>query len=845
MLTSTSLEAKKPLVKQPNQQPYRLHFRKVAGLGTMRWLISAGVGCLLYFLWWFFTTLRIGYMPLFVVLALSLGFKVLRMLHEWMHYAQVREPVAPSYKPRLRTVDVLTTAYPGEPYDMIVHTLEAMQAIRYPHTSYLCDEGNDPALRAACARLGVVHVTRQVKVNAKAGNINNALRQATGEVCVVLDPDHAPTSDFLDQVMPYFEDEQVGFVQVVQAYNNQHESLVARGAAEQTYHFYGPMMMGMNGYGTVQAIGANCTFRRAALDSIGGHAPGLTEDMHTAMLLHAAGWQSVYVPKIVSHGLVPASLAAFYSQQLKWSRGAFDLLFRVYPKLFTQFTWAQRLHYLLLPLYFFSGVIALIDLCIPLFALGLNQFPWLASVRMIAQHALPLLGMSLLIRYYAQRWLRAPHESGLHLAGGFLRIGTWWVYTLGFVYAVIGVRVPYLPTPKEGRWGNEWLLAAPNLVLAGLLVVASKYGRVIALSNYTNMMVILALLNTLILVAAATMGQHQVVRNFVKDMSSWPYRGIVLGLHRLQASLAKEIMPRMRYLSPALALVGFVMLGAFQYRHAAKASPIPNWLFLNTQTLHLGQSLSPSSAHSLAAVAGHNVLINFTTKPFTAPDYAIAGLTIPAPTATSQLPAEIRSLANSNQIPLISWSVDAAATQQKDYWQQFARQIKQLPSAVLLRPVLTASDDNDYRRAWKNMVTTFRREQVKNTVWVWTPTANDSLLMRFPGKTYLDWVACPLVASGQNVAYATMRKQLTRNLALHQVPVLVLAPTPSASPLEAARSLTRAYPEVKIVVFNAPTQPLRSTRPSLAHGALLTAPSAALRTSNNSLLDRTNKLLNR
>jgi hypothetical protein len=47
----------------------------------------------------------------------------------------------------------------------------------------------------------------------------------------------------------------------VQAYRNQKDSFVADGAAKQTYLFYGPMMMGMNAYGTTQAIGANCVFR--------------------------------------------------------------------------------------------------------------------------------------------------------------------------------------------------------------------------------------------------------------------------------------------------------------------------------------------------------------------------------------------------------------------------------------------------------------------------------------------------------------------------------------------------------------------------------------------------------
>ncbi|WP_188559960.1 glycosyltransferase, partial [Hymenobacter glacieicola] len=190
--------------------------------------------------------------------------------HEWYHYVSVSEPVAPAGPLPSFTVDVLTTFCPGEPYAMMEETLRAMQAITYPHTSYLCDEADDAFLRQLCQQLGIVHVTRRHKLHAKAGNINHALQQATGQLCVVLDPDHVPAPDFLDHVVPYFTRPTVGYVQVVQAYGNQHESLVARGAAEQTYHFYGPLMMGMNTYNTAQAIGANCTFRRAALDSIGG-----------------------------------------------------------------------------------------------------------------------------------------------------------------------------------------------------------------------------------------------------------------------------------------------------------------------------------------------------------------------------------------------------------------------------------------------------------------------------------------------------------------------------------------------------------------------------------------------
>ena len=470
-----------PALEAPPAQRVTVRLQDAKGTRQMRALVVIGLLLLAQFAWWFADSDHMGYAPLYWALTFSLGYKLLRMLHEWYHYVHVQEPIAPAVPPTAapRRVDMLTTACPGEPHAMIVATLESLVAVRYPHTTYLCDEGDDPALRAVCARLGVVHVTRTVKVNAKAGNINNALRQATGEFCVVLDPDHAVTPDFLDQVMPYFEDDTVGYVQVAQAYGNQKDSFVARGAAEQTYHFYGPLMMGMNGYNTVQAIGANCTFRRRALDGIGGHAAGLTEDMHTAMRLHAAGWRSIYAPVVVSRGLVPASLGAFYMQQLKWARGTFDLLAHVYPRLFRHFTWRQRLHYFTLPLYFFSGVVALIDLGVPIASLLLLEFPWHLSLPEFAVHMLPVTAVGLLIRYHAQQWLRERHEPGLHLAGGFLRIATWWVYTLGLVYTVFNVKVPYLPTPKEGPEKNEWPLSSLNLLLALVSIGAAVYSMLV------------------------------------------------------------------------------------------------------------------------------------------------------------------------------------------------------------------------------------------------------------------------------------------------------------------------------------------------------------------------------
>jgi len=359
---------------------------------------------------------------------------------------------------------------------MIVRTLRAMVDIRYPHTNYLCDEGNDPELREVCRQLGIVHVTRVEKKHAKAGNINNALSRASGQISVVLDPDHEPAPYFLDRTLGYFEDPSVGFVQTVQPYRNQGAGLVARGAAQQTYHFYGPIMMGMHGYGTTQAIGANCVFRRAALDSIGGHASGLAEDMHTSMRLYSKGWRSVYVPESLTRGLVPSTLGAFFKQQLKWSCGAFDLLFQQYPKLWKGFTVWQRFHYGLCPVYFLRGLVGLLELIVPLMCLTLGWIAWRANVMQLLAMALPVLVLSTLIRIRAQAWLLEPQERGLHLAGGFLAAATWWPYLVGVTCAVFRVKVPYVPTPKDDEITDAWRIVIPNLAASALTVAATAYG---------------------------------------------------------------------------------------------------------------------------------------------------------------------------------------------------------------------------------------------------------------------------------------------------------------------------------------------------------------------------------
>lgn len=747
-------------------------------------MVLASFFWLVIFCWWFFGTNRVGNPYLYWPLTIALVLKLMQRAYEWYYYFDISVPVPPK-RTREFTVDMLTTACPGEPHSMIIRTLKKMVAVKYPHTTYLCDEGNDPVLKKVCEELGVVHVTRTDKSHAKAGNVNNALRQATGELCVIMDPDHEPVPDFLDRVLAYFEDEQVGYVQVVQGYYNQKESFVARAAAEQTYHFYGPMMMCMNSYGTVQAIGANCTFRRTALDSIGGHASGLTEDMHTSMKLQAKQWKVLYVPEMLSKGLVPASVSAFYKQQIKWARGTFELFFEVLPGLMKNLTWRQRFHHLMSPVYYLSGVSNLINILIPVLALFLGEFPWKVDVETFILFYSPLLLMTLLIRQYSQKWLMEESERGFHIRGGLLQLGTWWVYVVGFVYSIFKVKVPYIPTPKEGVPENNWKIVMPNLIGAGLSVAAIVYGLKTDLTPYSIFMAGFALINAVFLTYFSVIVQQKLM-NQVRD---FVHRVTGQSSHHSHKVLFWKVRHAVYYrLREAafiltLGLVGFYLYVHFSPKeHEKSLAHTLSKEMKQTGGFYSGLYLPPNDKTiSLESVMKWDIEMGMNTN-------IVSFYQAWGPESISQFPDSVLNVAirEKGVVPMITWEPWSStfpefkedfnlATDRKvmagiidgkfdHYLEQYSEKIRALSGPVFLRfahepdnpqypwSKAGANTAEEFKEAHRYVVNFFAVRGVANVAWVYNPWNDKNAEKYYPGDDFVDWIGI----TGLNYGMAAM-----------------------------------------------------------------------------------------
>jgi len=263
------------------------------------------------------------------------------------------------------TVEVFITAY-GEPLEVIRRTAAAAAAMTGWHRVWILDDGRSDDVRRLADELGVRYVRRPTANGAKAGNINYALTLAKGPLFAILDADFVPRPDLLTQMVPFFHDPTVAFVQGPQVYGNMH-NVVSRGAGYMQTVFYRFIQTGRNRFNAAFCVGTNVIFRRSAVQEIGGMYTGSkSEDVWTSILLHERGWRSIYVSRTVAVGDTPDTVRGFLAQQQRWATGGFEILFTHFP--FSRrwnLTMDQRIQYWVTATFYATGIVPLVLLMVP------------------------------------------------------------------------------------------------------------------------------------------------------------------------------------------------------------------------------------------------------------------------------------------------------------------------------------------------------------------------------------------------------------------------------------------------------------------------------------------------
>ena len=203
-------------------------------------------------------------------------------------------------KGNLPTVDVLICTY-NEEVSLLEKTILASTQIEYPKDKlkvYVLDDGKNNKLEKICKQYEVNYITRENNEFAKAGNINNALKQINGEYFLVLDADMIPYKNILEKTIGYFENKNLAFVQTPQTFYNPdvYQFNIDNEYNNEQDFFMRYIEPARASKDAVLHIGTNAIFRREYVLKVGGYpTSSITEDMALGLLLQAEGYDSIFI----------------------------------------------------------------------------------------------------------------------------------------------------------------------------------------------------------------------------------------------------------------------------------------------------------------------------------------------------------------------------------------------------------------------------------------------------------------------------------------------------------------------------------------------------------------------
>lgn len=308
---------------------------------------------ILYIIWRLFFTLPLDHGTVSLVAGLALAIAetigVLEAIDHYLNMSTGSEPEMPDIPVEwFPDVDVLITTHNEAP-ELLYKTINGCNHLKYPDRSkvhvYLCDDNDRPEMAALAKRMGIGYLGLSGNTMAKAGNLNNALRQTSSPLVATFDADMIPTSAFLMETVPYFflpfmergengiwkeretpMKERIGFIQTPQSFYNpdlfQYNLYSENSIPNEQDYFFREVNVGRNRSNSAIYAGSNTLISREALEDVGYIRTGtITEDFATGIEIQKKGYRCYAVDKTLAHGLAPEDVPSLVKQRERWGRG--------------------------------------------------------------------------------------------------------------------------------------------------------------------------------------------------------------------------------------------------------------------------------------------------------------------------------------------------------------------------------------------------------------------------------------------------------------------------------------------------------------------------------------------
>ncbi|GAA4493122.1 UDP-forming cellulose synthase catalytic subunit [Gluconacetobacter tumulicola] len=419
-------------------------------------------------------------------------------------------------------VDVYVPTY-NEDLDIVRATVLACIGMDWPADKlnvYILDDGHRDNFLEFAREVGVGYISRPNNIHAKAGNLNYAMTQTSGEYIAIFDCDHVPVRAFLQATIGWLiVDPTLAMMQTPHHFYSpdpfQRNLANGQNVPPEGNIFYGLLQNGNDFWNATFFCGSCAVLRRTALEQIGGIATEtVTEDCHTALKLQRRGWSTAFLTMPLAAGLATERLILHIGQRMRWARGMLQILRLDNPLFGPGLKIAQRLCYFSAMAGFLFAIPRLIFLVSPLAYLLFNQTLIAASPEAFLAYAFPHF---------------------FHSIGTSARVQKNWRYSFWSeiyetVLALFLVRVTIITLlfPRHGKFNvtekggtlqsayTDWRALYPNILLCTALVAGLAWGllRLVLMHNDTITFNALWMnelwisVSTIIVLAAITVGHE-------------------------------------------------------------------------------------------------------------------------------------------------------------------------------------------------------------------------------------------------------------------------------------------------------------------------------------------------
>src|SRR5215510_3678321 len=182
-------------------------------------------------------TILIIYFGILTVLAIYGVYRVKQVTEFWRYRGFPPKPKARFAEDELPHITVQLPLF-NEMY-VVERLVKAVAAMDYPRERLeiqVLDDSTDETRAIASATVGryaragfdIHYIHRDDRTGFKAGALENGLKSAKGELVAIFDADFIPAANFLEDVVDYFSDVQVGMVQVRWGHINREYSLLTQ-----------------------------------------------------------------------------------------------------------------------------------------------------------------------------------------------------------------------------------------------------------------------------------------------------------------------------------------------------------------------------------------------------------------------------------------------------------------------------------------------------------------------------------------------------------------------------------------------------------------------------------------